>query len=396
MVVIFNLAQQVEDIGKTAQELGGKLQMQLVEDKLMHSVLQSDKKTIEHAEIMQEAANQNVGMFTPDMMYSQMVKNFASAEQILGEKLVRLLTGYDSGYVGRNIQIPEFQKHLLERIKEKISELQDEGLLDEEGAITEKGTQLGSVILLKNLDNYITRDSTGKKKSKVSAHYGERAHTRDYRKGDRYKDVDIPHTVRKAIRRLHSKIHEQDLVTSEREGKGTISIIYALDASSSMKGEKIESCKKAGLALAHKAIEDKDKVGLLVFGTDVKEAIEPTTDFSILLKTISRIRASKQTDFTEMLRKAIEMFPASATTKHLVVLTDAMPTVGKKPEEETLKAASMARAAGITISIIGISLNKQGMKLANQLTMIGEGRLTMVKKLDNLGNIVLEDYYSFR
>lgn len=77
--------------------------MQLVEDKLMHSVLKSDKKTVEHAELLQEAANQNIGMFTPDMMYSQMVKNYAQAERMLGEKLVRLLTGYDSGYIGRNI-----------------------------------------------------------------------------------------------------------------------------------------------------------------------------------------------------------------------------------------------------------------------------------------------------
>ena len=33
-----------------------------------------------------------------------------------------------------------------------------------------------------------------------------------------------------------------------------------------MKGPKIGACKRAGIALAYKAIEEKDKVGLIVFG----------------------------------------------------------------------------------------------------------------------------------
>ena len=185
-------------------------------------------------------------------------------------------------------------------------------------------------------------------------------------------------------------------MTSEREGKGTINIILALDASASMKGAKLETCKKAGIGLAYKALQEKDQVGLIVFGSEVKSAVAPTNDFSTLLKTISDIRASRQTDFSGMIMKSIELFPARDMTKHLIIITDALPTVGKEPERETLKAVASAKAAGITTSIIGIKLDNPGTELAKQVVQIGEGRLSFTKELKEVGQLVLEDYQSFK
>ncbi|MBW3019114.1 VWA domain-containing protein [Candidatus Woesearchaeota archaeon] len=396
VVVVFSLDQEAKEVTKSVEQLSGKLQMQFVEDKLMHSVLQSDKKTLDHADLLEEAANQNIGAFTPDMMYSQMVKNFSVAEQIMGKKLLRLITGYDPNYVRKNLNIPEFQKELRTRINKKVQELKDEGLLDYDGVITEKGHELASMMLIQHLDKFVEKESTGEKRSKKVSHYGDIADSRAYKKRDRYKDINVRKTVSRAVKRTHEKIMKEDLVTNIREGKASISIIYAIDASSSMKGEKLESSKKAGISLAHRAIDEKNKVGLIVFGSEVEQAIPPTQDFGQILNAMSRIKASKQTDFKKMINKAIELFPPRGETKHLVVLTDALPTVGKKPEKETLESASMARAAGLTLSIVGMNLDKKGEKLARELSIIGEGKLSLVKKLDDLGNIVLEDYYAFR
>jgi len=121
---------------------------------------------------------------------------------------------------------------------------------------------------------------------------------------------------------------------------------------------------------------------------------EPTNDFPYLLRKITEITASKQTDFTAMLKKSIEVFPRENVTKHLVVLTDAMPTVGDNPEEETMEAVSMARSNGITISIVGINLTKEGTKFAEKIAQLGDGRLYIVRNLDNVDQLVLEDYYS--
>jgi len=228
--------------------------------------------------------------------------------------------------------------------------------------------------------------------TKKISHYGDKQDSRDFRKGDRYKDVGIRKTIRKAIRRGHKVIQPEDLVTFERGTKGKVCVIYGLDASGSMKGKKIEMAKKAGIALAYKAISKKDEVGLIVFGKDVKESVRPTSDFIALLKKIVSVRASRETDFTMMIRKATELFPNGQITKHLVILTDAMPTVGDKPEDEAIEAISFARAHGISISLIGINLNKRGKELAEKIVALGEGRLYSVRDADKVDKIILEDY----
>jgi len=395
VVVVFDVEQEVKDISK-GEVAEGKLHKQYAEDKLMNSVLAGDKKTIDHAELIQEATNRSIGAFTPDMLYASMTKNFSIAKQLLGAKLIRLLTGYDPNYIEKNLKIPEFRKELQKALYDNISKLKDDNLLDSEGIITDKGAELGAIVLVKELDKFIAKDKIGEKVNKKASHYGEKASTRMFRHGDRYKDLNIKRSVHMAIKRQHKNLHVHDLVTSEREGRGKVSIIFALDASASMKGQKIETCKKAGITLAYKAIQDKDDVGLVIFGSDIKNAIPPTRDFSTLLNSMSRIKASRQTDFAGMIAKSVELFPATGETKHLVILTDALPTVGKEPERETLQAVSAARGAGITISLIGVQLDKAGIKLAKEITQIGEGRFSLVKDLGTVGQIVLEDYYAVR
>ncbi|MBW2969945.1 VWA domain-containing protein [Candidatus Woesearchaeota archaeon] len=393
MVVVFDI--EVKDISK-GEEAQGKLHKQYVEDKLMNSVLESDKKTIEHAELIHEATNRSIGAFTPDMLYSQLVKNYSITKQLFGEKLIKLLTGYDPNYIEKNLKIPEFRKELQKAIYQNIEKLKEDEILDNEGMITEKGTELGSMILVKELDNYLTKDKIGEKINKKTKHYGEKTDTRKHKKGDRYKDLNMKRSVHMAIKRQHKKLMGEDLMTSQREGKGKVSIIYALDASASMKGKKLDTAKKAGITLAYKAIQDKDEVGVVVFGSEIKYAIPPTRNFPEILKAVSHIKASRQTDFAAMIAKSVELFPTTGETKHLIILTDALPTVGKEPEKETLQAVSTAKSAGITISLIGVQLDKAGIQLAKQITKIGEGRFSQVKNLEQVGQIVLEDYYALR
>jgi len=96
-----------------------------------------------------------------------------------------------------------------------------------------------------------------------------------------------------------------------------------------------------------------------------------------------------------MLRKAIELFSRKDISKHLIVLTDALPTVGDDPHKDTLEAVSIVKSEGITISIAGIDLDDKGAEFAESLVQLGEGKLYRVKNLEELDEIILEDYYSF-
>ncbi|MCK5283031.1 MAG: VWA domain-containing protein [Nanoarchaeota archaeon] len=376
-------------------ESDGKVASDDIEDKLLHSVLQNDKKAKDDGKLIGEAFNQGISSFNPDMMFENLVNNYSMAEKIYGETLIRLLSGYNPNYIDRNINIPEFKRELKKKLMDKVEQLKDEGLLKKDFSVSEQGLKLASLIMYcEELDNIIPKGIFGEKVNKKASHYGQRGDTRSYKRGDRYRDIEIKKSLKLAIRRGHNKVYEDDLKTSIRESRGHAYVIYALDASGSMKGKKLEMSKKAGIALAYKAIEAKDKVGLIVFGSEIKEEIAPTEDFSFLLKEIARIKASKQTDFKGMLRKSIELFPAGDFTKHLILLTDAMPTIGDDPEKESLEEMSRIRNAGITVSLIGINLDDKAAEFAKKMVEIGEGKLYMVREVEELDKIVLEDYYS--
>jgi hypothetical protein len=254
------------------EEYSGNLSRQQEEDKLMKSVVENDKETIDKGKLLNQALNNNMDSFIPDMMYKQMVNNYSLAEKIMGQSLIKLISGYDPNYVEKNINIPEFRRELKEKIVNNVEDLKHEGILDKDGGISDQGYKLASLILYtEELDNLIPKGIFGEKVHKKDFLYGIRDNVKPYKKGDRYRDIAIKKSVKLSVRRGHGQIRKKDLKTYERQSKGEINIIYGLDASGSMKGKKIEVCKKAGIALAYKAISEKDKVGLIVFGSDVKD-----------------------------------------------------------------------------------------------------------------------------
>jgi Mg-chelatase subunit ChlD len=364
------------------------------EEKLMHSILEDDKEKISDGKLISESVNQGIGSLTPEMILENLVRDYKLAKKLYGETIIRELTGYSPNYVEKNIAIPEFKRELNKKITDKINDLKEQGFLNKDGTITDKGLTLSSLVLYVEELDHLMPKGFGEKKSKKKTAYGDRE---DYRmfKHDRYKDIAIKQSIKTALRRGHPALERADLKAYERQHEGHISIIYGLDASGSMKGEKLRIAKKSGIALAFKAIEEKNKVGIVVFGSDIKDFVEPTTDFMSLLRKLAEIKASMETDISKSITKSIELFPKH-DTKHLVLLTDALPTKGDVPEKETLNAVSSARENGITISIIGINLDTQGFTLAKKIVEIGQGRLYRVKDLAEVDKVILEDYASIK
>lgn len=366
------------------------------EQSFLTGIKKQDPQTVKQGKIIEENLNQGNTVFIPDLFFLNLMNSVSLAKQLYGERLITLITGHTPSYIEKNKNIPEFSKELKQAIKECAQELNEGQFVKEDGTITQKGIGLAANLLYyQELEKLTAKGYTGKKKKKKS-NSGEVIEFRQYKTGDGYQDIAFKKTVRTAVKRQHKTIAKQDLQSETRSQKGKITVVYALDASASMKGSKLEASKKAGIALAYGAITEKDEVGLVVFGSTVKDTVEATQDFQQLLLQITKVTASKQTNFPAMITKAIELFTNANTTKHLVVITDALPTYGSKPEQETLEAVSLARAHGITVSLVGISLTQQGKKLAEQIVRIGEGRLYTVQETEDLDLLILEDYYTFK
>jgi len=387
-----------DELGKTAlesasaiDELTGSLASNPEEERLMRSVLENDRDTIEDGKLITDAVNAGLGSFVPDLLFASLTKNYKNAQQLMGDSIIRELTGYEPGFVEKNVAIPEFRRDLQKRLQAKVDRLTKQGLLDKQGHLTAKGYFLSSLILYTEELEHLLPRGLGERVSHRESRDGDK---KDYApfKGKRYRDLAVRQTLKVTLRRGHDAIQRDDLRAFTREQKGKISVIYAMDASGSMKGAKLRTSKRAGIALAYKAIADRNDVGLVVFGSQIEQAIPPCRDFPLLLEELAKVRASMETDIALAITTAVQLFASTRQAKHLLLLTDALPTRGKKPDEDTLRAASAARDADVTVSLVGISLEPKGLELAKRVAEIGRGRLYIVKDLENLDKILLEDY----
>ena len=385
---------EIED-ASAVDELKGKMRRNPDEERLMHSVVENDEQMIKDGKMLAESVDYAMGSFTPDLIFEKLVQNYKNAQRLFGPTIIRELTGYEGGFIERNLKVTEFREELKKNIHRNVDRMKKEGLLDKEGSVTDAGLQLASLILYTEELDHLQTHGLGKRDIKERSHYGERDETVPFQK-QRYKDIDIRASIQRSIRRGHTKIEREDLKAITRKQHGRISVVYAMDASGSMRGNKLNISKKAGIALAFRAINDKNDVGLVIFTSKIEKSISPTSDFMLLLEELTKIRAGQETDIGLTIEHSLSMFEKDTHTKHLILITDALATRGEDPGKIALEAAAKARDAGVTISIVGIGLEKEGEKLAKEIVEIGSGKLYRVTNLEMMDSIILEDYESLK
>ncbi|MFH1133129.1 MAG: VWA domain-containing protein [Nanoarchaeota archaeon] len=361
------------------------------EERLLHAIIDADSKAVDNAKLIAESINQSA-CFIPDLLFDKLVTQFSMAKSLYGSTLLRQLTGYSASYLEKNLRIPEFQRHLKERLQQRVEELKDSGLVDREGNVTDTGLLAAALLMYVEELDHLASGSFGERHGKEKALHGEVMDRRPFRREDRYRSLDVRESIKLAIRRGHATVESSDLRSSVKERKGVLTLAFCLDASASMKGKKLESCKKAGIALAYKAIQEGDEVALVIFGQEVKETLAPSSDFLHLLRVIAAAQARQQTNIADSITAATSLLSHATGSKHILLITDALPTSGKDPELATVEAAANARNNAVTLSVIGIQLDSDGRKLAERIVDLGEGRLYAVRNAEGIDRVVLQDY----
>ena len=383
---------KIPDELEKAEELSGKLGSS-DENSLMKTVLENDSEEVPDGKFVNEMVNQNMSSFQPDLMMQQFIQNYKNAEKIHGESLIREATGMNSSTIERNIKLPEFQRDLQSKLSAKARELEDKGILSRKGEILEKGRVLAKLqLFISELDSLSVKGFGGERFHKKEDKFGMKTDVKKFTKGDSFKDIAWKRVLKNVARRQHSEIVKEDLTTHTRQAKGEICLMYALDASGSMRGKKIAMAKRAGIALAYKATLNKDSVGTIVFSDKIQKVVRPTKEFLPLLDSLSEITASKQTDIAHAIEESIQLFPAKKITKHLLFITDGQVTVGDEPQKRCLEAAAKAKALDITISLIGIELDPKSIPFVHELVEITGGKVHIIDNVSQLDVLVLRDY----
>ena len=358
-------------------------------DKGAYRPSESEKSEREEGMLVEELAAQGIGHFNPDLFFENLTSDYRGAKDLYGERLISLATGESAEYVQRNIRIPEFEKALREKLKKQKRELEKRGLVKGD-SLTDAAYTMAAQNFLADALEQLYRSSFNESHGSALSALGTRQDAKPYR-GEPYRDIDVRKTLRNAARRGHSKVEWGDLRASERTSRPKREIVFCVDASGSMKGEKIAQARRAFFSLAARAMRDRDRVGLLTFSSEGEVAHTTSTPLPSMLVSMVEAAPRGKTSLARAIDDAQGLFTEREADRHIILITDINPTEGVTPEKDALDAAGRARERSITISVVSIRAEPQAVELGQRIASLAKGRYYAADAAA-LGAIVLHDY----
>jgi len=159
-------------------------------------------------------------------------------------------------------------------------------------------------------------------------------------------------------------------------------VVFCLDRSGSMAGEKIEQAK-AALRFCLNSLNDQDHFGLVIFNSDV-EIFRPKLDAATAdnkdaaARFFGRLPATAGTFIDGALKTSLQMFEDNSRPKYLVFLTDGLPTVGTKNPDDILGHARENNRLGVRVFAWGVGYDLNA-GLVNDLAEQGQGVASYVE-----------------
>ncbi len=179
-------------------------------------------------------------------------------------------------------------------------------------------------------------------------------------------------------------------------GKEAVSkdIVFVVDTSGSMQGEKIEETKRAIKGVL-KALNPNDRFAIIQFNTDVeyfKAHLQNATDENCQSadKFVDELEARGGTNISNALQTGCHMLDESSQRPaYLILMTDGQPTVGDTNEASILKSISAKHNLRIFDFGVGYDVNT---RLMNKLAEEHHGTSQYVAPNENL-EIAVADFY---
>ncbi len=150
-------------------------------------------------------------------------------------------------------------------------------------------------------------------------------------------------------------------------------VVFAIDASFSMEGEKMQAAKKAVVENAGDLLSlsgEGCKIGVVSFANTAQIVCRPTADMAAIEQAVADIYPSGMTAMDDGIRQAIEMALAApaGVGRDVVMVTDGMPDGHRR--RATLAAAEEAKQKGVSLLSVGIGEKDVDLDFLRQMTTL--------------------------
>ncbi|SDJ92037.1 VWA domain-containing protein [Natronorubrum texcoconense] len=166
--------------------------------------------------------------------------------------------------------------------------------------------------------------------------------------------IDAAASVRSAAARGDSKIEKRDLRQSVRAGETSVTIVFAVDASASMR-PAMRTAKGVVLELLRDSYEHRDQVAFVAFaGDDADVLLPPTDSVSLAARHLKELPSGDRTPLPAGLETSRRVLERAETDASVVVLvTDGRANVADgSPTEATRRAARGLAADDATVIVV--------------------------------------------
>ncbi|WP_435552867.1 VWA domain-containing protein [Natrinema sp. CGMCC1.2065] len=165
--------------------------------------------------------------------------------------------------------------------------------------------------------------------------------------------IDAAASVRSAAARGESRVGEDDLRQSVRTGDTSVTIVFAVDASASMR-PAMRTAKGVVLELLRDSYEHRDRVAFVAFaGEDADILLPPTDSVSLAARHLKDLPSGDRTPLPAGLETSRRVIERAETDASVVVLvTDGRANVADGSPTEATRRAARALADGDTRVVV--------------------------------------------
>ncbi len=353
-----------------------------------------DKPSGSYGPLLRQMNNRGIGGVNAVFVARSIVFGMDSAIGTFGEDLLEGLTGLPISTLSRMEGKIENVSRLSERIEKTATGLKREGFILKDGGLSKRALESIAEETLKDELEILSKLGAGSHEAKEKGAEEKIELTIPFSKGHSYRHISPKKSVSIAVRRGRTSLHRSDLRSVEMTKRSGVDFMFVLDSSGSMRAEKIDACKRAAIGLAAVSVGTADRVAVISFRKEPEIicGFSDSEDLPVFAEKIVALTPGGTTSISRAISLAATMLRdlGGASAKHILLVTDGLPTEGEAPAEDAKDEAQKAADAGVTISVAGIALNEEGEALARELAGMGNGNFYNVP-IGDLTALVIDD-----
>ncbi|TSC33899.1 von Willebrand factor type A domain-containing protein [Corallococcus sp. Z5C101001] len=203
----------------------------------------------------------------------------------------------------------------------------------------------------------------------------------------------FPSPARKGFQVVQIGVKARNVSRAQRKPSH---LVFVIDVSSSMDLESRLGLVKRSLRLLVDALDERDRVSLVVYGSEARQVLPPTsaTQKALILTAIDTLQPEGSTHA----QAGLELGYALAA-KHLlegginrvILCSDGVANNGITQADGIWERVKERAAAGITLSAVGFGMGNYNDVLMERLAQVGEGNYAYVDRLEEARRIFVQN-----